>query len=385
MFFLREGHRVAGGGRVHCDAELDTREALDVDAHGLSVRVKENQEGNMTALDIYEPSGYLDMGRIISAPYPYIVAVGCRGCGKTYGSLKYALESGVRFMYLRRTAKQLQIVCNPIFNPFKPLNRDLHVEVVPALSDGYGVFQKIGDDGKGSLIGYAAALSTFANLRGFDGSDVEVLVWDEFIPEPSESVKFDEFSAFCNAVETLNRNRELTGAPPVKVIMLSNSNLIYGGIVAGFRLGDELMRMQEEDLELLEHSEDMLLVRPTSQAFREKKKDTALYRLTAGTSFSDMALDNNFTIEDRERIRKMPVREYVPVADVSGIVIYRHKSNGTYYVCTVRSGSPRVYKSTEADMRRFKREQVAVWRAFTRRKVVFESVHCQDIFRQIYA
>lgn len=338
----------------------------------------------MTGLDIYEPSGYLDMGRIISAPYPYIVAVGCRGCGKTYGSLKYALEAGVRFMYLRRTAKQLQIVCNPIFNPFKPLNRDLHVEVVPALSDGYGVFQKIGDDGKGTVIGYAAALSTFANLRGFDGSDVELLIWDEFIPEPSESVKFDEFSAFCNAVETLNRNRELTGGPPVKVVMLSNSNLIYGGIVAGFHLGDELMRMQEEDLELLEHSEDMLLVRPTSQAFREKKKDTALYRLTAGTSFSSMALDNRFTVEDRERIRLRPLREYIPLADIKGVVIYKHKSDGTFYASRIRSGTPKVYKDTESDRRRFLREQVAVWKAFNRRKLYFESVDVQDAYLQIY-
>ena len=334
--------------------------------------------------EIYEPGGYLDMGRIISAPYPFIVAVGCRGCGKTFGTLKYVLEQDVRFMYMRRTAKQLSIVCNPIFNPFKALNEKLRVEVVPSVSDNYGVFHRLDDTEKGRLIGYAAALSTFANLRGFDGSDVKLLVWDEFIPEPSESVKFDEFSAFCNAVETLNRNRELSGDPAVKVVMLSNSNLLYGGIVAGFHLGDELLEMQETGTELLEHSPDMLLVRPRSDAFVERKQDTALYRLTAGTSFSSMALDNRFTVEDRERIRPRPLREYIPLADIKGVVIYKHKSDGTFYASRIRSGTPKVYKDTESDRRRFLREQVAVWKAFNRRKLYFESVDVQDAYLQIY-
>ena len=48
--------------------------------------------------EIYEPGGYLDMGRIISAPYPFIVAVGwlsssmsqCR-VGYSYGELRIGL------------------------------------------------------------------------------------------------------------------------------------------------------------------------------------------------------------------------------------------------------------------------------------------------------
>ena len=197
-------------------------------------------------------------------------------------------------------------------------------------------------------------------------------------------MRFNEFSAFVNAYETINRNRELTGAPPLKAVLMSNSDLLYSSIVTGMGIADHLVEMQEDGIEVLEHSPDVLLIRPDNPVFHAEKAKTALYRVTAGSEFSEMALNNRFTVEDRSRIREMPIREYNIVCIYKDICIYKHKSNGTWYVTREKSGSPKEYGSTDADRRRYLREQMAVWKAFNKRKVYFKNVDVQSVFLEIY-
>ena len=66
------------------------------------------------------------------------------------------------------------------------------------------------------------ALSTFGNLRGVDFSDVDMIFFDEFVPQKNARPIKAEAEAFFNLYETVNRNRELDGRPPVRVLMLSN-------------------------------------------------------------------------------------------------------------------------------------------------------------------
>lgn len=331
--------------------------------------------------NLYTDKGYLDMGEVLSSPYPFIFIIGARGCGKTYGALKYVMEHDVRFIYMRRTDKILKIITDEFFSPFKKLNKDLHRDIQPELLKGFGLYI---DKDTDQTIGFAAALSTISSVRGFDSSDIELLIYDEFIPEPTEIVRFDEFSAFTNAYETINRNRELEGEPPLKAVLMSNSDLLYSSIVTGFKIADHLVEMQEEGIEVLEHSPDVLLIRPDNPVFHEEKAKTALYRVTAGSEFSEMALNNQFTVEDRSRIREMPIREYNIVCCYKEICIYKHKSNGTWYVTRERSGSPKEYGTTDADRRRYLREQMAVWKAFNKRKVYFKNVDVQSVFLEIY-
>ncbi len=332
-------------------------------------------------MNLYTDKGYLDMGAVLSAPHPFIIIIGARGCGKTYGALKYVIEQRVKFLYLRRTKTILDMITDKRYSPFKKINEDLHYDIQPEVSKGYGIYT---DGDTGSVVGYAAALSTIANLRGFDGSDIELLIWDEFIPEPSEISRFNEFSAFANAYETINRNREFEGRPALKAVLMSNSDLLYSPVVSGLNIADDLVRMQEEKLEVLQKSKDILLIRPDSPKFYEQKKDTVLYRVTEGSGFSDMALKNLFTVEDRSRIKERPIQEYNPIALYKGICIYKHKSGSSWYVSEKISGSPAIYQDTEAEKRRYLREQTAIWRAFNKRKVYFENVRVQSVFLEIY-
>lgn len=333
-------------------------------------------------MDLYLENNFLNMEGILRDPHPFIVVIGARATGKTYGTLEACVEDRIRFMYLRRTARILELIMDPALHIFKRLNADKSWEIRPELSKGLGRFYN--DQRSGELIGYAAALSTFANIRGFDGSDIEVLIYDEFIPEPTERQTFNSFTALLNAVETINRNRELEGRPPLKVVLLSNSDLIYSDIISGLNIGDMLFQMQESGQEVLEVSDDLLLIRPASKAFAEKKANTALYRLTAGKEYSTVALENRFPIEDRDRIKERPLREYIPLAEISGICIYRHKSNGTLYVTDRVSGTPAHYENNEAERRRFLRNHPSVWRLFQKKKVYFSGIDVQTRFKSIY-
>ena len=335
-------------------------------------------------MNLYLDNNYLDMGAIISAPYPFIVVISARGGGKTYGALKYVIEKDLRFLYMRRSKTILEIVTDQRYQPFKKLNDNEQWQITPDPSGkGLPVFRDRLAEGE-PVVGYAAALSTFANVRGFDASDVDIVIWDEFIPEPTERCLFNGFTAFANALETIGRNRELEGLAPLKVLLLSNSDLIYGDVVEGFHIGDELLDMQEHGIEVLEHSKDMLLIMPKLEAYAAAKADTALYRLTEGSSFAEVALQNTFPVEDRSMIKRRPLAEYKPVCAISGICVYRHKTGRSYYVTDHVSGDPVVYGSSEADLRRYLREQKAITAAWLRKRVYFSGINVQTRFRRLY-
>lgn len=332
----------------------------------------------MENVNLYLDNHYLDMGAVISAPYPFIIVISGRGGGKTYGSLRYCLENGIKFLYLRRTKTILELITDNRYQPFKRINADTGRDIIAEYGRGIGSFK---DAETGELIGYAAALSTISNIRGFDGSDIDIIIWDEFIPEPTERITFNQLTAFYNAVETVGRNRELEGRPPIKSLLLSNSDLIYSDVIAGLGIGETVYQMQQTGTEILEASPELLLIMPKLEDFKDRKAETALYRLTAGSGYSSVALDNRFAVEDRMQIKRIDTREFRPVCYYDGICYYKSKTGGKWYASRHVSGSPKRYESSEADKRRFRRDNPAIFRAFAAKRLYFEDIDVQTRFR----
>ena len=129
-------------------------------------------------MKIYTAEGFCDIKGIIQQGYPFNFICGGRGTGKTYGALKYAREDHKKFILMRRTQSQADLISKPEFSVFKPLNGDNGWEVIPERVSKYNS-AFVEDD---IQIGFTCALSTISNMRGFDASDVELLIYDEFIP-----------------------------------------------------------------------------------------------------------------------------------------------------------------------------------------------------------
>ena len=341
-------------------------------------------------MKIYEDSGYFNAPVLFGSKKSFMFVVGGRGTGKTYGTLKFVIEHDIRFIYLRRTQAQSDLVFSDAANVFKAINADCGYDIQPSKTKGNKYLVKFIEDGEEELLkGYGAALSTFHNLRSVDFSDVEVVIYDEFIPERSERPIKDEGGTFLNMVETISRNRELKGMDPVKYICLANSNDMGNPLFMQLKLviqAEEMKRSRE--MVYNDEQRSLMLIQLEDSKISEAKRNTALYKLAGDDSdFSKMALDNSYNQMEYMNIRKLSkaqLREYRPLYSVGEITTYKHKHRSEYYICSHSSGAPREYGSGELSYRLFAREHPRLWMDYNHQKILFENYYCERIFTNIY-
>lgn len=347
-------------------------------------------------MKLYLDSGYLNIAGIresaMAQGLPFIFIVGGRGTGKTFGALENVYTTGERFMFMRRTQTQLEQISRQEYSPFKAVNEYTGGNIVSAPISKYtcGYYHaEEQENGKmaviGAPIGYTCALSTISNLRGFDASDVKVLIYDEFIPERHERPIKNESAALFNAYETINRNRELKGEPPLQMLCLANANDLGNNVFLDLGLVRIAENMRKKKREVwTDPKRGIMLIILQASPISSKKRHTALYKLTDGTEFSEMSLDNNFADEDAATIRSMPVSEYKPVCRVGEITIYRHKAKREYYVSSHHTGSPPVYGAGEIELTRFKRAFQWVWLEYLKDNIIFEEKVCEILLTRYF-
>lgn len=288
----------------------------------------------MSEIKWFELRNYIDKIRA----FTYII--GGRGIGKTFGTFDLFFDPEFMhdspFIYMRNKSIQLKESATAFGNPFKKWNkkRGRNVQVVPE-GEHYLIQEKIFEDNKLKDIkvyGYAVALSTFENLRGVDLSDVNYVVFDEFIE--LGTLNFNQYKTFSHFYETVNRDRELEGEDPLKVILLSNAQKLDNSILAGYDLISTIEDMIKNGIEI-RSSRDHTIMLPKSNV-SELKKDTALYRMTKDSDFYDEAINNSFANDSFTGVKKRKVIEYVGLCQIDDMYIYRHKHDNHYYITYTR-------------------------------------------------
>ena len=343
---------------------------------------------------LYDKNGYVDIRYILSLKMPFNIVVGGRATGKTYTSLKTVIEDDIRFLYLRRQQAQCDLINKPDFSPFKKINTDLHwhIGTVPISKYNAGFYnQRLNEnqdkmEAYGPPLGYTGALSTFANLRGFDSSDVELLIYDEFIPEKHERQMKAEGDAFLNCYETINRNRELEGKDPLQCLLLANSTNMANPIFISLSLVKIAQKMKEKgETVYLNKKRGIALFMLDESPISVKKRDTVLYKLTEGSEFSKMALNNEFAVEEIGRVKPQPLVQYKPIVAVGELCIYKHKTEKWYYCTTHKSGVCDTFGSGDAELARFRKKYFFLWRdEYMGNKIIFEEYLCQILFEQYF-
>lgn len=332
-------------------------------------------------MSIYLDNGYLNIEQILSYGVPFNFIVGGRGTGKTYGTLKTAYIENKRFILMRRTQAQCDLINKPEFNPFKALNNDTGSNAVVKSISKYNakIVEETEEDER--LLGYTCALSTIANMRGFDASDVELLIYDEFIPEKHERAIKNEGSAFLNAYETINRNREIKGEKPLQVLCLANAFNIANPIFLELGLVGRCEKMKNAGQEIfIDKERGVCVVLLQNSKISKAKADTALYRLSSG-SYKDMALSNDFIYNNADSIKAQGLKEYKLLCTVGEISIYRHKSKREYYVSEHRTGTAPLYKSDEVGIMRYRRKYgLILASAYVNNRVMFENILTKSLF-----
>lgn len=341
----------------------------------------------------FNGAGYLDVPQLLGHVLPYTWIWGGRGTGKTYGFLEDVRYTDPRrFLLLRRTQTQIDLLSKPAFNPFKPIDAAHGSETLCKMDHKVGIFYNaVIEDRKpvpaGPPAGYAVALSTIHNVRGIDLSDVDIVIYDEYIPEPHERPIKDEYLAFLNAMETIGRNRELQGRPPLQFIGLSNANSLGNPYFLGMRVIRVVDRMLSTGRQIwTDPDRGLMLVNITASPISQAKAETSLYKLAGQGEYAEMSLGNEFSQDVCSRQGTIPLAELRPLVTVGELTLYKHKRDrDLLYCCDHRSGTPPVYMADETSLKRFRRDYWDIHAAYMDNDIVFMDILCEILLKKYCA
>lgn len=319
---------------------------------------------------------------------------GGRGIGKTYGALDLCRKIGTnewiiddstaeqKFMYLRRTGVEAQSVAAPESCPFKAYNRNEGYNISADYNSklGFGKFYMETDE-EAQHIGYCAALSTFANLRGVDFSDVVFILYDECVPENKNKHPLkDEGYLFLNMMETINRNRIIEGRREVIVCMLSNAIDLGSALLSQLSITPILNTMIFKNQQKYTNRDRSLHIEKyLNHAVSEKKEAGALYKFASPTGFNERALSGEFLDNDLSLIKKVDLTEYKPFLTLENLCVYQHKTNGMWHISQTVTPAKYVFRAYERE----KFREVFYWRyklLVVDRKITYDNYATKAVF-----
>lgn len=334
---------------------------------------------------LYTKEGFLNVSWIdkeanrINAAF--IVILGTRQIGKTYGTLKLMTDEKRNFILMRRTQTEADFITNGTLNPFLALGRtDIKVKKE---SQYIGKIQAETESGY-DPIGITLSLTCVSKIRGFSGVAFTDLVYDEFIPESHVNRIRNEGDAFLNAVVTISGNREIEGKPPLRCWLLANSNNIGSPILKALNITDKVESMDKSGQELsILPDRGIIIVLAKARELADKRKKTSLMKaISKESEFTKMAYDNEFSYNDAENVTRRDLKQYQQIAAVTGVfTIWRHKGNGTLYITSYRRCN-REFSNTDRGYRELLTTIPTLKLNYTFNNTYFESLAIKEIYKE---
>lgn len=329
---------------------------------------------------LYADNGYFNAERVIYDFHPLCFVTGARGTGKTFSTLLTLIKNKEVFVYLRRTQDESDLQANENTSSLTKVLKHAKVNYTfGKLSKKVGV---VYIDEEPRI--YTCGLKTFSSIRGVDFSNVTVAVYDEFIPEVHVAKFKAEGLALMNFYESINRNRELEGYNPIKLIGLSNSMNIANDIFMEFELVTPAERLSygNDEIYISDNDQVMLIVMKDSP-ISKLKEDTVLYK-SASEQFSSMAIKNKFVMNDFTYVNRRNLKEYRALFRVGDLYFYQNKNKKDYYISFVASSTRNIYTHSQADLERFRKKEWKYYRKYLVGKVYFDSYKAIALFEKYY-
>lgn len=280
---------------------------------------------------------------------PFQVYLGGRGIGKTYSALEVITDPIYqKFGYLRNTEKEIILCDSKYGNPYKKRNlkEGTNIQCKYTETAHMGIFTD--ENAEGEVVGYGFGLSTFAGFRGADFSDIDVIFYDEFIPEKQIRLPKGLGRAFLNFYETVNRNRELEGEPPVIAILSANAISLSNDVLAELGAIEIIQKMIVEGRNRhTDPKRGLYIELVDSDIIAKLKAETALYKMTKGNDFHEQALHNKFSDDPLFLIRKVELIQYRPIASIGEYVIFKHKASDLMHIAKSNANAKKVFTYSE--------------------------------------
>lgn len=324
-----------------------------------------------------------------------------RNTGKTYSALKYMLETGSRFIFLKRTIEDVKLILSGSgkigskvsmygadLSPFKAINRDTETNVRAfGIYKGYlGGFWHCNEksEAEGDPIGYILALNAISKVKGFDLSECDYIIFDEFIPSPWERVDRQEGKQLLDLYMTVARDREHRGRPPLKLIGLANPTDINCPVFQELEIADHAAEMEKRGLEFLEIRGILLHAIKMSADFQQHEESMKALRAMTGTAWHDMTTGEGFAYNDTTMIKTISLKGFRCIAGVKyrRFEWYIYQRGAAYYVSKSRNNpADGMYDlNTDQDARRFYLEkQLELKAEYIEGNVIFQTFTMYDV------
>ena len=311
---------------------------------------------------------YYDIDNDISDDYWCYIIIGGRNTGKTYSSLKSCYVNKRKFVFVKRTLEDIELLCDRKneeldfdVSPFKSINRDIGSNVrALKVKKGVGGFYNCNEDNEpeGPPIGYVVSLSGVSKVKGFDLSDCDWLIFDEFIPQPWDRINRKEGEQLMDLYKTVSRDREHRGRPALKMICLANATKISNPVCNTLEITDKLVDMQVNGSSFFKDLDRGIFVHQIKDntAFMEEEKKSQIYKAMAGTEWGKMALNNEFAYDDFTAVKKSNLKGYIPMLAVKfrSKTYYIYNREGTFYMTLASARVNRTYNlKVENDQKAF--------------------------------
>lgn len=333
-----------------------------------------------------------------------IVVFGGRSTGKTYSTLDYVRTNDKRFVFIKRTIDDVKLLCSGQTygakpneknkfridaSPFKPLNRDKGCNIKAfQYYNGIGGFYRCDEnnDTVGSPIGYLIALSAVSKFKGFDLSECEYIIFDEFVPKPYERINKKEGEQLLDLIKTIERDRSHRGLPPLKIILLANADNVASPVTQTLNITDILAKMSATGQEYYYDDEKHLLLHKIimSDEFVETESKSDIYTIMKGSEWERMALGNEFAFNDFSQVKKQNTHRYRCYARVK----YHNETHyiyindrGEYYVTFSKSAHFTHDVDLSKDQDKYNFIQLAKYDIMRRNNVWFETYSLYYLYR----
>lgn len=303
--------------------------------------------------------GYFDCWEMVKNnidEYNLFIIIGGRRLGKTYSILKGLISERKQHMYVRRTDSDLEECLTVKRNPYRAF-KEIGYDVRLYSNNKEKFIATFEDDEVKDILGIASSVSTSGSVRGAYLEDIEYIVYDEFINlKPVNTLKKKEGNLFLDLYDTANNDRDIRGKRPLKAILLSNANTTDDGLIRTLKLGNVIYNMILKGQLYYGDKERKIYIAllPSDNTITNKRRKSAIGKLTSDTGYYEMAMNNAFTdsyFGDIEE--KINYTSYYPLFAYNNLYFYKHKSDGHLYVSYRKMKCP-IYQTK--DLKKLKRD-----------------------------
>lgn len=279
-----------------------------------------------------------------------LIAYSRRGVGKTYGALYGALVRKQPIIYIKRTIEDIDLICSGNSkaegfdtSPYVPINRDHGTNIKPKkIAKGIGAFYNFDNNNEpvGAPVAYAVALSAIKNIKGIDLSHCEFMIFDEFIPQISETrVLQSEGEALLDVYMTVARDREKRGRDPLRLLLFANSEQLYCPVVDELSIIDDIAKLAVSGESYRYIPERGILIHHVNEIPITEAEKGGIYKSMKGTRWWRKSFTGEFSKNDFTNISSKVLKKYSPLIHLHYREedIYIYSKDNDYYICKTAS------------------------------------------------